>query len=338
MAFTTIDNAELYFQTKIYSGTGSSLALTLDGTENMSPNLIWLKRRSAGGNHFLYDSVRGANKALVPNETDVEDSSGEAASYLSSFDSDGFTLGGSYSNTNASGSTYVAWCWKEASGIMDINLHTGNGSARTISHNLGAVPSWIICKGRDWAEEWETYHVRRGNDHSLKINNDNTGDSGSGRWNSTTPTSSVYSVGTADATNKDTKLFVTYLFSEVQGYSKFGKFTANGNDDNCFCWCGFEPAFIMHKNIDTHDTWNRWYIFDTKRDPINLADQEQTANEALADDTGGSDYAQIDILANGFKIRKGSSWGIGGSGQNSIFMAFARAPFVNSSGVPANAR
>ena len=66
MAFTTIDNAELYFQTKIYSGTGSSLALTLDGTENMSPNLIWLKRRSAGGIHFLYDSVWGANKALVP--------------------------------------------------------------------------------------------------------------------------------------------------------------------------------------------------------------------------------------------------------------------------------
>ena len=331
MAFTTIDNAELYFQTKIYSGTGSSLALTLDGTENMSPNLIWLKRRSAGGNHFLYDSVRGANKALVPNETDVEDSSGEAASYLSSFDSDGFTLGGSYSNTNASGSTYVAWCWKEASGIMDINLHTGNGSARTISHNLGAVPSWIICKGRDWAEEWETYHVRRGNDHSLKINNDNTGDSGSGRWNSTTPTSSVYSVGAAGETNCSGNDIIAYCLAEKKGYSKFGSYHGNDNADGPVIYLGFSPSWLMIKR--TNST-NDWIILDNKRDPDNPSTERLLANTRDAASTANT---MVDFLSNGFKPRS-TYGGINGASDNFIYMAFAESPFVNSNGIPNNAR
>ena len=111
MAYTTIDDPELYFQAKTYTGTGSSLALTFDG-EDMQPDMVWLKGRSHAGNHFLYDSVRGANRSLVPNDADAEDTSGESTSYLTSFDSDGITLGGSYNNTNASSRTYCAWNWK----------------------------------------------------------------------------------------------------------------------------------------------------------------------------------------------------------------------------------
>ena len=151
MAYTTIDNPELYFQTKIYSGTGSSLALTLDGDEDMQPDWVWFKRRDGSANHHAYDSVRGVTAAFVPNDTDVETTGSlEATNYFSSFDSDGFTLaGGNYNNSNKSGQTYVAWAWKESADAgFDIVSYTGNNTVRTISHNISAVPKLMIFKER----------------------------------------------------------------------------------------------------------------------------------------------------------------------------------------------
>ena len=113
MAYTTIDNPELYFQTKTYSGDGSTdVSHTFDGSEDMQANLIWFKRRNGSANHFLYDSVRGANRSLVPNDTDSEATSGEQTTFLSSFDSDGFTLGDDSNNVNGSGQSYALWAWK----------------------------------------------------------------------------------------------------------------------------------------------------------------------------------------------------------------------------------
>ena len=137
MAYTTIDNPELYFQTKLYTGTGSSNSVTLDGSEDMQPDLVWIKVRSNSTHgHNLYDSVRGVNKPLQSDSTSAEgnDASGGNTS-LNSFDSDGFTLGGFYNKVNQSGQTFVAWNWK-ASGSTSSD---SNGSiTSTISANTTA--------------------------------------------------------------------------------------------------------------------------------------------------------------------------------------------------------
>ena len=336
MAYTTIDNPELYFQCKAYSGTGSSLALTFDGSENMQANLVWLKCRSHSGNHFLYDSVRGANRSLVPNDTDSEDTSGESTNYLTSFDSDGITLGGSYNNTNASGRTYVAWAWKEsATAGFDIVTYTGNGSARTISHSLSAKPDFFVVKGRTFGEQWECYHTSLGATKCMQWDDNSAEADIAGRFNDTEPTTSVFTVGDADAVNKNTYTYVTYLWRSVQGFSKFGKYTGNNNADGPFIYTGFRPAYIMMKSSSTGGSATySWSIFDTKRSSYNIQRSQLEANTANAEDTG--ETADVDILSNGFKPRYSPN---DTNGNNTyIYMAFAEQPFVNSKGVPANAR
>jgi len=141
MAFTTIDNSELYFQTKLYSGTGSDQTITFDGSENMQANLIWVKRRDGTGGHGLVDSVRGANKWLASEGTGGEDTSTENIT----FGSNGFTWNGGNYDRNSSGETYVAWCFKEsATAGFDINIHSGTGSSADVSHNLSATPEVIF--------------------------------------------------------------------------------------------------------------------------------------------------------------------------------------------------
>ena len=133
MAYTTIDDPEAYFQVKLYSGTGSELAVTLDGDTDMQPDMVWTKNREQDDGSQLFDAVRGVTKFFRTNNTDGEASDAQT---LKSFDSDGFTVG-TYEDMNTSGEGVVAWCWKEsATSGFDIVTYTGNGSARTISHSL----------------------------------------------------------------------------------------------------------------------------------------------------------------------------------------------------------
>ena len=161
-AYTTIDDPEAYFQTKAYTGDGTAigsggLAITLDGDTNMQPDLVWIKERNATDNHRLTDAVRGVTKEIY---SDDESAAGTDSEGLTAFNSDGFTIGnsGGY-NTNTN--TYVAWCWKEsATAGFDIVSYTGNGSARTISHSLSAVPKMIIVKNivEAGGVSWQVYH------------------------------------------------------------------------------------------------------------------------------------------------------------------------------------
>ena len=253
-AYTTIDNPELYFQVKIYTGDGNdNRAITFDGDEDMQPNWLWFKNRGAAAWHNIYDSVRGANKALASNANNTEESRSDT---LDSFDSNGFTVGNDTSqdpdgyNTNASSNTYVCWAWKEsATAGFDIVSYTGNATARTISHSLSAVPHFIIIKNRDTSRSWLvgskglpswSYHVYL--DTTDDQNSDNN------MFNGTTPTSSVFSLGNADEGNQNTDNMIAYLFSEKQGFSKFGKYIGNGNANGTFVYTGFRPDWIMIKN------------------------------------------------------------------------------------------
>ena len=269
--------------------------------------------------------------------TDTTGAETTSSESLKSFDSDGFTLG-TQQNVNASANndnSFVAWNWKKtATAGFDIVSYTGNGSNRTISHSLSAVPKMMIVKNRDAAEEWTIYHA--GNTSApatdyLALDNQNATTDSDSRWNDTAPTSSVFTVGTSGVVNANGQKFINYLFSEVKGYSKFSSYIGNGNANGAFIYCGFKPAWILTKKSSASgDSWN---LHDSTRSPIN------PANKRLTPDTSDveADSAQYDLLSNGFKALQ-TTGSTNGSGATYIFMAFAENPFVTSGGVPTTAR
>ena len=336
-AYTTIDNPELYFQAKLYTGNGSDgNAITLDGDENMQPDFLWIKERSTTNSHRVYDSVRGVNAALLANDSNAED---QYAAYgqLESFDSDGFTVGAGTSNgagTNASSATIVAWCWKEsATAGFDIITHSGTGSAKNESHSLSATPHWILTKCRSDAQSWATHHKSySATEKVMYLDNNNALASTDPDWLTAVSSSTISLGGSGSDANTSGRTYVAYLWSEKQGFSKFGSYEGNGNADGTFVYLGFRPAWLMVKPIDASDNWVN---FDNKRLGFNssVSPYSLHANKNFAETT---DTGQLDFLSNGFKIR--NSGNTVNRTSTFIYMAFAEAPFVNSNGVPCNAR
>ena len=332
-AYTTIDNPELYFQADLYTGNGSNgNAKTFDGDEDMQPNVVWIKSRSAAENQHIFDSIRGANKRLLTNTTGTEF---DDSSNLQSFDSNGFTLG-TADGINKNNATFVAWCWKEsATAGFDILTFEGNSTDDTdISHNLSAVPHWIICRNFDAAIDWCVYHHKNSSapESDLLVLNTNAATTDSDdKWSDEAPTSSVFTVGDSSQLNASGNTSIAYLWSEKQGFSKFGSYIGNGNNDGPFVYTGFRPAWVMCKGTASN---REWVMHDNKRDAENVVDGTLYANTNDAEGTG---TARMDFLSNGFKLREdGNNWNA--SGETYVYMAFAEAPFVNSNGVPGNAR
>jgi len=326
--YTQIDDPSAHFKVQLYTGTGSSNAITFNDTDtDMAPDLVWVKKRDATGDHYANDSVRGVTKKLEINSTSQEETD---ANSLTAFGSDGFTVG-STGAFNSSSNTFVAWCWKEsATSGFDIVTYSGSGSARTISHSLSAVPKMIIIKNRDTVKSWQVGHESIGWGNGIYLNETSASQSDNGAFNSTDPTTSVFSLGTSSYVNTSSDDYVTYLWAEKQGFSKFGKYTGNGNADGTFIYTGFRPAWIMFKDANNS---NSWIIMDTKRDPENIMNATLYADDSVAE----SDTDRGDAVSNGFKCR-GTSNAFNGSGRTYIYAAFAEAPFVNSNGVPCNAR
>ena len=328
-AYTTIDDSEAYFQCKLYTGNNTGQSITFDGDTDMQPNMIWNKSRSNTEAHNMWDSVRGAEKYLTVNTGDAESNSPSTG--ISSFNSDGFTVG-SLDSLNDGSVTYVAWGWKESADAgFDIVSMSGTGSARTQAHSLSAVPEWIFVKELDNAGSWYTYTAMLGNTKAMFLNATNavSADS-SGYWNDTTPTSSVFSLGTDGGVNQSSTGYIFYLWRSVQGFSKFGSFLANSNVNGPFVYTGFRPAMVI---VKVASDANNWAAFDAKRSPFNPVDDSVYPDTDAAENTSHV----IDFLSNGFKIRD-SDGTINSTGNTYVYMAFAEQPFVNSEGVPNNAR
>jgi len=330
MAYTTIDDPEAYFQVKTYTGDGSTPSITLDGDTDMQPDMVWIKNRDATDSHCLFDSVRTATEVLHGETSAVEATDADT---LTSFDSDGFALGADV-KVNTDTEAYVAWNWKESAtaGFDIVNNVKNDTDVENVSHNLSAVPHFIIGKSRTGVYRWICYHKDVGNTHAMYMGADGEVakvDSVT-FWNDTTPTSSVFTLG-ADNSWNGTNIF--YVWTDVQGFSKFGSYTGNGNADGPFVYTGFRPAFILCKS--TSEARN-WFMYDTARSSYNVVDRNLYANKNEVE-YNDADYNAIDILSNGFKFRNNDT-GANNSGEPHIFMAFAEAPFVNSNGVPCNAR
>ncbi len=318
-----------------YTGTGaSSQPLTV----GFAPDFTWLKSRSGAYSHGLYDKIRGAQKWLGTNSSSAEQT---YTGTLDSFDSNGVTVGNDLWN-GANGSTYVAWNWK-ANGSGSTNTagsitstvsanttsgfsvvtYTATGSNATVGHGLGAVPSMIIVKSRTLAGgHWTVYHSALGNTKGMLMNTTDSAYTNSGYWNNTTPTSTVFSIGTDGSVNQNTQNQVAYCFAEVAGYSKFGSYTGNGSTDGPFVFTGFRPAFVLTKRTDSTSDWQ---LMDDARDTFNVANKGLFPNISVAETTG---YNK-DFLSNGFKIRDSGS-SLNASGGTFIYMAFAESPFKTS--------
>jgi len=342
MAYTTIDNPELYFQTKLWTGNDASpRAFTLDGDEDMQPDWVWIKNRSSGNDNILFDAVRGVNKSLRSDSANAEDTTNNDGS-IQSFDTDGFTVyqpGTGDDKVNNSGSgTYVGWCWKEsATAGFDIVSYTGNGSNRTISHSLSAKPAMIIVKQRSASRDWWVYNKNLdGTDGATGVlylsTTDAAGTSATTSWNSTAPTTSVFSLGTTVGVNANTGTYIAYCFAEKQGYSKFGSYIGNGSssaNSGTFVFTEFRPSMVIVKSTASEG----WQIWDNKRSSYNGQGSNISPNSSNAESTG----VRVHFFSNGFQLVS-SGADQNSSGQTFIYMAFAEAPFVNSKGVPANAR
>ena len=350
MAYTTIDKPTDYFNTKLYTGSGSAQNITGVGFE---PSWIWIKNRSYADHHKIVDRPRwvsDSNSAQISsNRTNAAGTQG----IITAFGSDGFSLSTGDRGWNSSdGDGFVSWNWKangagatnEAGSINTIKTsasttsgfsivtYTGNGSSgATIGHGLGVAPKVVIVKLTSGAGyDWGVYHASLGNTKNMRLNLTDAVATSTAFWNDTTPTSTLVSLGD-NATTNSSGTYVAYCFAEVKGFSKMGSYTGNGNADGPFIYTGFKPAWIMIKSATTAESW---MLFDNKRLGFNPDNDYLLAN---ATDVEPADEEVLDIVSNGFKPRV-TAGTLNTSGQTYIYMAFAESPFVTSTGIPATAR
>ena len=345
MAYTTINKPSLYFNSVLYTGNGATQSITGVGFQ---PDFVWLKSRSNAYYHGLFDAVRTAGYKLYTNLTDAEDFN---SGYLTSFNSNGFSLG-SDGGINGSGATFASWNWlaNNTSGSSNtagsitstvaanttagfsIVKYTGAGGASTVGHGLGVAPKVVIIKSRSNATNWILGHNSLGWNKYISLNL-GQGVETNNYFNDTAPTSSVFSIFNSTNVNGSGYTYIAYCFTDIKGYSKFGSYTGNGSTNGTFIYTGFKPAFVIYKDT-TVGTSNDWVMVDNKRIGYNSSNYRLFPNWTGAENTTGS---IIDFLSNGFKFRE-SDTSSNGSGRTYIYLAFAENPFVSSTFIPTTAR
>lgn len=352
MPFTTVNKSTDHFNTILNTG---------DGTTNKSftgvgfqPDMIWNKIRSTTYAHWLYDAVRGAGaeKEISPNGTAaMGDNDNETYGYISSFDSDGFSVTGSSNSAyfNQNNETYVNWCWKAGttSGIsagtitpssysintssgFGIYKYTGTGSAGTLNHGLGKTPSLIIVKSLSNTEQWRLHWKDMPNPYTTMLIFNSSAPAQSQNNGLTALSSTAVSLGPDGAYNYSGTDYIMYVFANTNGFLKAGTFIGNGSSDN-FIYTGMRPTWLMFKRYSTGANAN-FQLVDSVRDPYNVA------TKALHPDitnTASTDQ-QVDLVSNGFNLKTTDAhWN--GSGLTYCYLAFGQS-LVGSNNVPCTAR
>ena len=343
MAYSTVDKASLFQNNVLYTGTGGVQTISGVGFE---PDFTWCKDRTNSYDHVWFDQVRGATERISSNTTGAESTQ---VNDLTAWNSDGFVVG-SGSNINNNTNLFVSWNWKlgTTSGLtggtitpssysinttarQGIYKRTGTASAGTITHGLGGTPKMIITKNLSSTSNWRVYHVALGGNNGINLN-ETAGDyTDANLWNGPDPTDTVYSIGSSNDTNTSGDEYIDYVFCDVTGYSHFGKYYGNDNDDGPFLFTGFKPSLLFYKRYQT--SGKPWIIIDNKRDGYNRN------NDQLVIDQPGAEFdnSHVDILSNGFKIRTSSQDANNPAGQQYLYAAFGQ-PMVAGSNIAATGR
>lgn len=339
-----------YFNTKLYSGNGSSTQ-SITGV-GFKPDWVWIKSRTDAEDHTGYDIVRGSTSRLSPNTTGAEFT--DASQGLQSFDSDGFTTGNSDQN-NKTGQNYVSWNWlaggtassnsdgditssvsvNQTAGFSIVTYTASSTATDTVGHGLGAKPGLIIVKERNGTNHWcVALPDTLGNNEVLQLDVPNAIFAGSAAFNDTVntgTTSSVFVSGNGGLTGTSGQNYVAYCFAEKKGFSKFGKYRGNSSSDGVFVYLGFKPAMVMVKS----NAVEAWEILDNKRsNSFNAVDGVLFPNLSNAEETTND---ICDFLSNGIKFRH-SDGRHNSSAHDTYFMAFAENPLVGTNNIPATAR
>jgi hypothetical protein len=345
MAYTTINKPSEYFNTKLYTGNGSTQSIT---GVNFQPDWVWCKDRSTTSENLVFDILRGATNYIKTNATS---SQATISTTLTSFDADGFSIGNN-GGINTNGNNYVAWNWlgggtgvsntdgditstvsaNQTAGFS-ISTFTVSGSGNIgVGHGLGAKPKVVITKSTSNDTNWNVYHEDTSaspeNDY-LYLNATDAKASSTDVWGDGM-TTNTFGLG-VDIGVSVGRSYVAYCFAEKKGFSKFGSYNGNGNADGTFVYTGFKPAFIMVKGYAGSDDW---IMMDNKRSGYNSENEYLDANNNSAESDGSGN---IDFLSNGFKIRSTFS-SLNYVTGSYIYMAFAENPLVGTNGVPATAR
>jgi len=347
MAYSSIVKPADYFNTVLYTGNGSN-DHTITGV-GFDTDLAWIKNRG-GDDHRLFNKVRGVNKFIKSNSN-----AAETTDAIFTTNADGYVVTNA-GEVNANNQNFVGWNWKcetavsgtttggssrsysgrvnTTAGISIIN-YSGNSSAgHTIPHHLGVAPKTILVKNLGDTGDWKVYHASTTDfRYYLELNTTDATVQDSGVFDNV-PTSSGFLVGSNVDVNDDNQQYIAYSFAEKKGYSKFGKYTGNGNADGTFVYTGFKPAFVIQKNSGAV---GNWILYDNKRDVDNVADKILIPNSNSAE----ASACDVDLLSNGFKFRAVNDASSNKNGNTYIYLAFAEQPLVANSGtdgVPATAR
>jgi hypothetical protein len=361
--YTTIDKPEDYFNTVIYSGSGST-GQTI--TVGFQPDVIWVKARNQTYDHVLFDSIRGFSTSTTGTQISPNLSSAQASTtggHVGTVTSTGWTTkngtaGTSLANVGDGSTTYVCFNWKVNGGSNTTNdasstgvgsqdsVYQANttskfsiftygplGSGGTIAHGLGVVPEVIWVKSTGGSRNWCIYHHKNTSapETDFLSFDQNVGTQDATVWNDTAPTSTLVSVSGDGKVGTD-ETYVGYAMRSVQGFSKFGSYKGNGNDNGVFVYLGFKPAFVIIKRTSA----NQWGMFNNKSSPFNEIVANLDVDADSAENTA-TNYDDLDFLSNGFKLREEND-DINASGGDYIYMAWAEHPLVSSEGVPCTAR
>ena len=358
-AATSILRPQRHFDTLLYTGNGSD-DRDVTGLE-FKPDFVWIKNRDDYDWHQLVDVIRGANKTLWANTSDGEDTD-NSNGHVNHFIEGGFNVtAGASGNTNINGEDYVAWCGKAGGAAVSnsdgtvtssisvnreagfsIVTYTGNATAsQTVGHGLGAAPNMVITKRRSGGDNWQVYWNSQGSGQStsrngfLNLSNTMNNPAHVDQWGGAVVTSTTFPLGASDVSNNGSgDTYVSYCWTGIPGYSKFGEYTGSGNTDGTFVHCGFRPAFLIAKKINVADSWMMW---DSTRDPDNIMHHRNSTEYYPETTSVSSSSSQCDFLSNGFKWR-GTSNDTNGDEDNYVFWAFAEQPGTTSFDTISNAR
>ena len=342
-----------YFKPVLYTGNGTAIgsggkAVTGVGFQ---PDEVWIKNRDATDDHALYDIVRGVTKQLESNTLTAESTEAEG---LTAFGSDGFTVG-SLAQVNTNTEDYVSWNWLGSNststtspagtiastssaadaGHFSVGTYTGQTAAGTVGHGLGGIAEMVIVWDKGFDNSIAVYHVGAASDAAtdyLLLNGTDAATDSVLMWNDTAPTSSVFSVGTGNNTNGNTRPKSFLAFRSVPGVCKVGSYTGNSSDAGIYLSLGFRPAWWMVKETTVSDASHDWFVADSARYTFNgtttagglnggtLEANDSTAEEAHS--TNFTDNPAFDFLSDGIKLRTNSGT-INATGRTYIYLAMA---------------